>query len=90
MIMFNEIIFMLLKSYCSHDFQTSTEIFEILYFVENAAEAFATKCQKCTETQKKNLEKIVVWYTENRPDEWNAMIQKLLQDAKKMNITPVL
>lgn len=64
-------------------------MFKILYFVEHAAEAFATKCRKCTEVQKKNVEKIVVWYTENRPDEWNAMIQKLLEDAKKLNITPV-
>jgi len=56
------------------------------FFRQNAAEAFATKCRKCTEAQKKNVEKIVVWYTENRPDEWNAMVQKLLEEAKKMNI----
>lgn len=55
-------------------------------FAEHAAEAFATKCRKCTETQKKNVEKIVVWYTENRPDEWQAMVQKLIEDAKKLNI----
>ncbi|KAL6261822.1 hypothetical protein P5V15_006907 [Pogonomyrmex californicus] len=59
------------------------------FFKQHAAEAFATKCRKCTEMQKKNMEKIVVWYTENRPEEWNAMIQKLLDDAKKMNITPI-
>lgn len=35
------------------------------------------------------MEKIVVWYTENRPDEWTAMVQKLLEEAKKLNITPV-
>ncbi|KYM87071.1 Ejaculatory bulb-specific protein 3 [Atta colombica] len=59
------------------------------FFKQHAAEAFATKCRKCTETQKKNVEKIVVWYTENRPEEWHAMIEKLLQEAKKLNITPV-
>ncbi|XP_070149591.1 ejaculatory bulb-specific protein 3-like [Polyergus mexicanus] len=59
------------------------------YFKQNAAEAFATKCRKCTETQKRNAEKIVVWYTENRPDEWQAMVQKLMDDAKKLNINPV-
>ncbi|XP_029660243.1 ejaculatory bulb-specific protein 3-like [Formica exsecta] len=59
------------------------------YFKQHAAEAFATKCRKCTEVQKKNVEKIVVWYTENRPDEWQAMVQKLMDDAKKLNITPV-
>jgi len=72
----------------SYNFQ-NISISGILYFVEHAAEAFATKCRKCTETQKKNVEKIVVWYTENRPEEWNAMILKLLEEAKKLNITPV-
>lgn len=66
----------------------SVVIFELLRFAEHAAEAFATKCRKCTETQKKNVEKIVVWYTENRPDEWQAMVQKLMDDAKKLNISP--
>ncbi|XP_011701613.1 PREDICTED: ejaculatory bulb-specific protein 3-like [Wasmannia auropunctata] len=59
------------------------------FFKQHAAEAFATKCRKCTEKQKLNVEKVVVWYTENRPEEWNAMILKLLEDAKKLNITPV-
>lgn len=56
------------------------------FFAEHAAEAFATKCRRCTEVQKKNVEKIVVWYTENRPQEWQAMVQKLMDDAKKLNI----
>ncbi|XP_011160273.1 ejaculatory bulb-specific protein 3 [Solenopsis invicta] len=58
------------------------------YFRQNIAEAFVTKCQKCTETQMKNYGKIVEWYTENRPDEWQAMVEKLLEEAKKLNITP--
>ncbi|XP_072743251.1 ejaculatory bulb-specific protein 3-like [Anoplolepis gracilipes] len=57
-----------------------------IYFKQHAAEAFATKCRRCTETQKKNVEKIVVWYTENRPEEWQAMVLKLMEDAKKQNI----
>lgn len=65
------------------------KISEIFYFAEHAAEAFATKCRKCTEAQKKNVGKIVVWYTENRPEEWLAMVEKLLEDAKKLNIAPV-
>ncbi|XP_014489006.1 PREDICTED: ejaculatory bulb-specific protein 3-like [Dinoponera quadriceps] len=60
------------------------------FFREHAAEAFVTKCRKCTDIQKQNVEKIVVWYTENRPDEWTAMVQKLLEDAKKLNISPVV
>ncbi|EFN88701.1 ejaculatory bulb-specific protein 3 [Harpegnathos saltator] len=59
------------------------------YMKEHAAEAFATKCRKCTEVQKQNLEKVIGWYTENRPDEWTALMQKLMEDAKKMNISPV-
>ncbi|XP_020294577.1 ejaculatory bulb-specific protein 3-like [Pseudomyrmex gracilis] len=56
------------------------------FFKQHAAEAFATKCKKCTETQKKNMEKIIVWYTENRPDEWNVLMGKLLEEAKKLNL----
>ncbi|XP_032663627.1 ejaculatory bulb-specific protein 3-like [Odontomachus brunneus] len=59
------------------------------FFKGLAAEAFVTKCLKCTEVQKQNLEKIIVWYTENRPDEWNALVQKMMDDAKKLNISPV-
>lgn len=60
----------------------------ILHVVVHAAEVFVTKCRKCTEKQKDNLAKIVEWYTKNQPDEWNTIVQKLMDDAKKLNITP--
>jgi len=71
--------------------------FEFLYFfgllkgpcfTEHAAEAFVTKCRKCTEKQKKNAERVIEWYTENRPQEWSALVEKFIADAKKLNISP--
>lgn len=44
----------------------------------------ATQCRKCNERQKEMFDQIVVWYTENRPDEWNALIAKGVDDAKKL------
>lgn len=46
----------------------------------------ATKCRRCTDKQKDMMEKIVVWYTENRPEEWSALVIHLIEEAKKQNI----
>ncbi|XP_046823345.1 ejaculatory bulb-specific protein 3-like [Vespa crabro] len=59
---------------------------DAIFFKSNLPEAIITKCKKCTEKQKENFEFIAVWYTDNRPDEWNALIKKFMEDAKKQNI----
>ncbi|KAK2576494.1 hypothetical protein KPH14_005820 [Odynerus spinipes] len=56
------------------------------FFKVNFPEAVVTKCKKCTDRQKDNFEKIAIWYDENRPDEWTALIKKFIEDAKKMNV----
>nr|ALG36157.1 chemosensory protein 4 [Sclerodermus sp. MQW-2015] len=56
------------------------------YFKGNFVEAMATQCKKCTQKQQENFEKVIVWYTENQPEKWQTLIQKALEDAKKLNI----
>lgn len=48
-------------------------------------EAVITKCKKCTEKQKQNLDITVDWYTKNQPDKWNALVEKNIEDLKKKN-----
>ncbi|XP_043491521.1 uncharacterized protein LOC122517172 [Polistes fuscatus] len=57
---------------------------DAIYFKEHFPEAVVTKCKKCTEIQKSNFEKLAIWYNENRPDEWTALIKKFMEDAKKL------
>nr|XP_012220507.1 PREDICTED: ejaculatory bulb-specific protein 3-like [Linepithema humile] len=52
---------------------------------EILSEAFQTKCKKCTEKQKVMLDQIVDWYTTNAPDEWRTIVEKTVEDMKKMN-----
>ncbi|EZA56404.1 ObirCsp1 [Ooceraea biroi] len=61
---------------------------EELFLKEHSVEAFVTRCRKCTDIQKEFAEKVTIWYTQNRPQEWSAMVEKFIADAKKMNITP--
>lgn len=49
------------------------------------SEAFQTKCKKCTERQKEILDTLVDWYTQNKPDKWQMIIEKSLEDMKKKN-----
>ncbi|XP_070168928.1 ejaculatory bulb-specific protein 3-like [Polyergus mexicanus] len=55
------------------------------FFKEMASEALQTKCKKCTEKQKEMLDLVVDWYTKNKPDQWQKMIKKSLEDMKKKN-----
>jgi len=47
--------------------------------------ALQTNCRKCTEKQKYILDLIVDWYTKNKPKEWEALVAKSIEDAKKKN-----
>jgi len=58
------------------------------YFIlisEFFSEAFQNKCKRCTEKQKQMMDVIVDWYTKNRPEQWQAIIAKTIEDLKKQN-----
>ncbi|XP_070169008.1 ejaculatory bulb-specific protein 3-like [Polyergus mexicanus] len=55
------------------------------FIKEISSEAFQTKCKKCTEKQKKMLDIIVDWYTQNEPELWQKFVKKSLEDMKKKN-----
>jgi len=46
-------------------------------------EAIGTQCRKCTEKQKVLLDRLVDWYTKNRPEEWEAFIKKTIENAQR-------
>lgn len=46
-------------------------------------EAMQTQCKKCTEKQKALLDRMADWYTTNKPDAWEALIKKQVEDALK-------
>jgi len=48
-------------------------------------EALQTQCKKCTQKQKELLDIIVDWYTKNKPKEWEALVAKSIEEAKKKN-----
>ncbi|KAM0726057.1 Allergen Tha p 1 [Formica fusca] len=55
------------------------------FFREIASEAFQTKCKRCTEKQKEMMDSLVDWYTKNKPDLWQKIVEKSLEDMKKKN-----
>ncbi|KAL6261562.1 hypothetical protein P5V15_006649 [Pogonomyrmex californicus] len=55
------------------------------FFKEIFSEALQSNCKRCTEKQKDMLNLIVDWYTKNKPDEWEALVAKSLEDMKKKN-----
>ncbi|KAK0181341.1 hypothetical protein PV327_003633 [Microctonus hyperodae] len=59
------------------------------YFKGNMPEAIATQCIKCTEWQKTAFDKIAAWYAENDEPAWNEFVDKYIELAKQLNITPV-
>ncbi|KAG8041731.1 hypothetical protein G9C98_007035 [Cotesia typhae] len=56
------------------------------YWKGNFPEAVVTNCRKCTEWQKVAFDKIADWYSSHQPDNWNSLIDKMLQEAKARNI----
>lgn len=49
-------------------------------------ESVVTNCKKCTDWQVKAFDKIAAWYSEHDPEAWNALINKFMEEAKKLNI----
>lgn len=54
-------------------------------FSEIFGEAVVTKCKKCTEKQKENMDIIVDWFTKNKPEDWQAIVAKSIEDMKQKN-----
>lgn len=49
------------------------------------SEALQSNCKRCTEKQKGMMDLIVDWYTANKPDEWQALVAKSIEDLRKKN-----
>ncbi|EFN89732.1 ejaculatory bulb-specific protein 3 [Harpegnathos saltator] len=58
---------------------------DMKFYKEIASEAMVTKCKKCNEKQKEHLNDIIEWYTQNKPDQWQIIVEKSLEDMKKKN-----
>ncbi|XP_012522579.2 ejaculatory bulb-specific protein 3 [Monomorium pharaonis] len=49
-------------------------------------EAVQTNCKKCTEKQKNNLNLAADWMTKNKPNEWQALVAKSVEEMKMKNV----
>lgn len=47
------------------------------------SEVLQTKCKRCTEKQKQNMDLIVDWYVKNKPKDWEAIVAKSIEDIRK-------
>nr|QJT73568.1 chemosensory protein 9 [Encarsia formosa] len=50
----------------------------IKFFKEKFPEALATQCKKCTEKQKAGFEKLITYYSEKEPENYQKVLEKLL------------
>ncbi|XP_058799836.1 ejaculatory bulb-specific protein 3-like [Phymastichus coffea] len=57
-----------------------------IFFKGHAPEAVVTSCKYCTQKQLEMFEKIVSWFVDNSPQEWNALIEKTINDARKQGL----
>ncbi|XP_001601446.1 ejaculatory bulb-specific protein 3 [Nasonia vitripennis] len=57
-----------------------------VFFKSKAPEAVVTSCKYCTDKQIEMFEKIVSWFVDNKPKEWNALIEKTINDARAKGI----
>ncbi|KAH0947184.1 CspE4 [Eciton burchellii] len=53
------------------------------FFKESFGSALSNQCKNCTEKQKEHFEFVIEWYTKNEPAEWEEIITKVLEDARK-------
>lgn len=49
------------------------------------AEAYVTRCNKCTEKQVYFFDSIITWFTKNEPDTLNQIVQLAIDDLRKKN-----
>ncbi|XP_031826174.1 chemosensory protein 1 [Nomia melanderi] len=57
---------------------------DAVYFKDKFVDIFTTNCKKCTAKQVQFYDKIVSWYAENDQDTWNTIVEKTLEDARKL------
>ncbi|XP_018338158.1 PREDICTED: ejaculatory bulb-specific protein 3-like isoform X2 [Trachymyrmex septentrionalis] len=55
------------------------------FFQGILSEALQTKCKKCTQKQMGLLLAMKNWYIQNKPEQWEALIAKSVEDMKKKN-----
>ncbi|EFN81740.1 ejaculatory bulb-specific protein 3 [Harpegnathos saltator] len=58
---------------------------DMKFYKKFIGEAIATKCRRCTEKQKQNLNKLADWYVTNKPEEWNEFIAKMIEAQREKN-----
>ncbi|XP_032666719.1 ejaculatory bulb-specific protein 3-like [Odontomachus brunneus] len=58
---------------------------DMRFYKDFIGEAIVTKCKKCTEKQKKNLEILTEWYITNQPKQWEEFVAKVISDLRKKN-----
>jgi len=49
------------------------------------SEIIQTNCKKCTEKQKEMFTAAKNWFTQNKPEQWEALVAKSVEDMKKKN-----
>ncbi|XP_014475963.1 PREDICTED: ejaculatory bulb-specific protein 3-like [Dinoponera quadriceps] len=55
------------------------------YLKENYAEAFVTRCKKCTEKQAEFFDKVADWFTKNDPETWDRAIKLAIKELRDKN-----
>jgi len=48
-------------------------------------EAMQTQCRKCSEKQKELLNVLSDWFTKNKPEEWEALVKKTIENVQNKN-----
>jgi len=48
-------------------------------------ESLLNNCKKCTEKQKAIMDTAFDWYSKNKPEEWQEVVAKTLEDLRKKN-----
>ncbi|EGI64540.1 Putative odorant-binding protein A10 [Acromyrmex echinatior] len=55
------------------------------FFKGVMSEIIQTNCKKCTEKQKEMFTETKNWFTQNKPEQWEALVAKSAEDMKKKN-----
>ncbi|XP_018044629.1 PREDICTED: putative odorant-binding protein A10 [Atta colombica] len=55
------------------------------FFAGIVNEAMQTQCRKCSEKQKELLNVLSDWFTKNRPEEWEALVKKTIENVQNKN-----
>ncbi|XP_011690645.1 PREDICTED: ejaculatory bulb-specific protein 3-like [Wasmannia auropunctata] len=55
------------------------------FFKEIFSDALQSKCKRCTEKQKQMMDSLVDYFTKNKPEQWEALVRKSIEDLKKKN-----